>query len=145
MARHLHAVCGAGVAMVPPPKHNMEMNMTTVTVSTKPMAGHAAHTTALTMDFSTVTREQLEAGFMAYAIVKLQGNWRKNGIPPTATVNAADIAPGKRIAASITSDQALAIVLADPVQRKALHDALIAEEQAKLDAELEAATAPTAE
>ncbi len=113
--------------------------MTTITVSTKPMAGHAAHTTALTIDFSTVTTEQLQAGFMAYAIVKLQGNWRKNGIPDSVSVNAADIAPGKRLAAPITTDQAKSIILnATPEERAKL----IAEMQALVDAELEAATKP---
>lgn len=113
---------------------------TTTSVSTKPAKGHAAHTTALTVDWTGITTEQLQAGFLAFAIVKLQGNWRANGIPETASVNACDLAPGKRMAAPVTPEQALAIILqADPEYRLKL----IAEMQAKLDAEMEAATAPT--
>ncbi len=70
--------------------------MATFTVSTKPNKTGAEVKTVLTVDWNGITEEQLKAGYASFMVVKLQGGWRKNGIPSTASVKAADYAPGTR-------------------------------------------------
>lgn len=69
-------------------------------VSTKPAAGAQAKETILTIDWTGITEDQLKQGFAAYATVKIQGRWRKNGIPAEETVRAVDLAPGTRTVAT---------------------------------------------
>lgn len=74
------------------------MNTTTnAKVNTKPEAGAEAVTTNLTLNWEGMTTEDVQALAQQALIVKLQGQWRKNGIPAgDATVNVIDHKVGTR-------------------------------------------------
>lgn len=54
---------------------------TTTEVATKQNAGGEAVTTNLTIDWEGMTEDDVRALAQQALIVKLQGGWRKNGIP----------------------------------------------------------------
>jgi hypothetical protein len=67
------------------------MNNTTFReVSTKADARAEAQVTKLTIDWDGITPEEIRAMAEQALVVKLQGNWRKNGIPSEITIKAAD-------------------------------------------------------
>ena len=70
--------------------------MSTFTVSTKVDASSEAVKTALTIDFSEVTREQLEAIATQAIVVKWQSQVRRAGIPSEAKIDARQYTPGTR-------------------------------------------------
>lgn len=55
---------------------------------------------------------------MQALVVKLQGNWRKNGIPESATINVDDYAPGTRHSGPV--DVKAAITLMSKEEKAAL-------------------------
>lgn len=72
------------------------MNTTNTNVDTRAAAGAEAITTALTINWEGMSIEDTRALAQQALIVKLQGGWRKNGIPTEVTVNAADHKVGVR-------------------------------------------------
>ena len=60
--------------------NNMNAN-TTVEVDTRPSAGAEAVTTNLTIDWADMSPEDVQALAQQALVVKLQGKWRKDGIP----------------------------------------------------------------
>ncbi len=72
--------------------------MKTVTeVKTKPDARAEAVTTNLTINWEGMTEDDVRALAQQALVVKLQGGWRKNGIPAgDHEVNAADFRVGVR-------------------------------------------------
>lgn len=74
------------------------MNATTNTkVKTKADARSEAVETDLTINWEGMEPEDIRALAQAHLIVKIQGDWRRNGIPAgEATVNAADYKIGVR-------------------------------------------------
>lgn len=73
--------------------------MNTITnreVSTKPDARAESVTTALTLNWEGMTDEEIRALAEQALVVKLQGKWRKDGIPAEATVNVVDHKIGTR-------------------------------------------------
>lgn len=70
---------------------------TTIEVDTRPAAGAESIKTNLTIDWSDMTEDDIRALAQQSLIVKLQGAWRKNGIPNgDHTVKAADYKIGVR-------------------------------------------------
>lgn len=67
-----------------------------VTISTKRNKDSSPVNTILDVDYSTISRQQLEAGYNAFLVVKLQNGWRKNGIPAAFQCKAETYAPGTR-------------------------------------------------
>lgn len=73
------------------------MDTTKTEVQTKAKAGAEAVTTNLTINWEGMTPEDIRALAQQALIVKVQGNWRANGIPAgDHTVNAVDYKPGTR-------------------------------------------------
>jgi hypothetical protein len=72
-------------------------NETKIEVDTKANKEAESVKTNLTIDWTNVSVEDMQALAQQALIVKLQGNWRKNGIPAgDATVKAADYKVGVR-------------------------------------------------
>ena len=69
---------------------------TNLQVSTKPDADSPAKQTALSIEWDGCTPEVIRAMAQQALVVKLQGSWRKKGIPAQASVKASDFAPGTR-------------------------------------------------
>lgn len=66
-------------------------------VATRPAAGADAITTNLTINWEGMSDEDVRALAQQALIVKVQGNWRKNGIPEgDHEINAVDYRPGVR-------------------------------------------------
>lgn len=71
--------------------------ITTTEVSTKATATSEAVITNLSIDWTDMSPEDIRALAQAALVVKLQGGWRKNGIPVgDATVLASDHKVGTR-------------------------------------------------
>lgn len=73
-------------------------NETTTTISTRMKSDQAAIDTNLTIQWDGMTPEDIQALAQQALIVKLQGSFRKNGIPATATIRAVDYKVGSRAA-----------------------------------------------
>lgn len=73
-------------------------NTTTDTMTTRrdERVGTPKIETVVTFDWSNVTTEDYRNMATAWAKIKLQIGWRKNGIPSEAKVNVKDIVPGTR-------------------------------------------------
>lgn len=72
-------------------------NETRASVSTKQdKTATEAVKTALIIDWTGCTVEEIQAMAQQALIVKLQSGWRKNGIPTDVTVKAADHKVGQR-------------------------------------------------
>jgi hypothetical protein len=113
------------VATQSTPENNMNTN-TTAEVSTKPNAESEAVITNLTLNWDGMTAEDIQALAQQALIVKLQGGWRKNGIPQgDFTVNVVDHKVGARAPRG-------------PVNVAALIDKMSPEEKAALLAKLQA-------
>ena len=69
---------------------------TNTKVTTRPAAGAEKVETDLTLDWSGMTEEDLRALAQQALIVKLQGSWRKNGIPAEVTVKVVEHKVGTR-------------------------------------------------
>ncbi len=69
---------------------------TNTTVSTKATKDADAVKTELTLDWEGMSEDDLRALAQQALIVKLQGTWRKNGIPAEATVKVAEHKVGTR-------------------------------------------------
>ena len=70
---------------------------TSTKVETRPQAGQQAIETALTIDWSDMSAEDVQALAQQALIVKLQSKWRKEGIPNgECTVKAAEYKVGVR-------------------------------------------------
>lgn len=97
------------------------MNLNTTTeVSTRPAAGEDAVTTNLTINWEGMTVEDVQALAQQALVVKLQGSWRKNGIPEgDFTVKAADHKIGVR-APRGKPDLATLIAALSPEEKAAL-------------------------
>lgn len=89
----------------------------TFDVSTKQDADSQPKVTKVTMTFPDGLPEWVMSGYEAFAVVKMQGNWRRKGIPAVAEVNAQDLAPGTRAPAATLEQQVAALT---PEQRQAL-------------------------
>lgn len=89
-------------------------------VETRPAAGAAAVVTNLTINWDGMTEEDVRTLAAQALVVKLQGNWRKNGIPAgDVEVKAVDYKPGTRAARTKqTPEQMLAAL--SPAERAAL-------------------------
>ena len=95
-------------------------NVTTIEVTTRPAAGAEAVTTNLSINWEGMTTEDVQALAQQALIVKLQGKWRKDGIPNgDATVNAADYKIGTR-APKGKPDLATMIAALTPAEKAAL-------------------------
>ena len=75
-------------------------NTTKVTFSTRKNRESAEVKTVLTIDWEGCTEEVLRAYATQALVVKLQGQFRKNGIPTETTARALAYAPGTRQARS---------------------------------------------
>lgn len=71
-------------------------NITKVSVSTKADAKAEAVRTNLTLDWEGCSPEDIRALAQQALVVKLQGNWRRNGIPTDTTVKVSDHKVGTR-------------------------------------------------
>ena len=71
-------------------------NITKVSVSTKADAKAEAVRTNLTLDWEGCSPEDIRALAQQALVVKLQGNWRRNGIPADTTVKVSDHKVGTR-------------------------------------------------
>ena len=93
---------------------------TTTEVTTRPAAGAEAVTTNLTVNWEGMTPDDIQALAQQALIVKLQGKWRKDGIPNgDATVNAVDYKIGTR-APKGKPDLATMIAKLSPEEKAAL-------------------------
>jgi len=88
------------------------------TVSTKKDKGAAAINTAVTINWDGATEDTIKGLAVQALIVKVQGAWRKHGIPAQATINVKDYAPGMRHPAQV--DVFAAAKELTPEQKKAL-------------------------
>ena len=80
--------------------------MTTFTINTKADKDAVSKSTKLTIDFSTVTKEQLEQIATSVIVIRRQAHYRKNGAPAEDSVNACQFVPGVRmVAAPVSIDQ----------------------------------------
>lgn len=85
--------------------------------------------TKLTINWEGCTIANYRAYAEAGLIIKLQGKWRKNGIPANETVSAAEHAPGCRVATMGKVDAAKvasAVTTFTEAERKALMAQLMA-------------------
>lgn len=99
---------------------------TTTSVETRPSAGADKVATNLTIDWEGMSEDDTRALAQQALIVKLQGNWRKNGIPEgDAEVKAVDFKVGVRAPRQ-------------PKDLAAMIQALSPEERAELLAKLKA-------
>ena len=97
------------------------MNTTTaIEVDTRPSKDADSIKTNLTIDWADMTEDDLRALAQQQLIVKLQGAWRKNGIPAgDHTVKAADYKVGVRAKREPASIEAMLQKLS-PEERQAL-------------------------
>ncbi len=95
------------------------MNTTSTTVKTKPDARAEAIETALEINWEGMERDDLIALAQQTLVIKLQGGWRKNGIPAECKVNATDHKVGVR-APRKPADLAALIGKLSPEEREAL-------------------------
>ena len=102
----------------------------TFKVSTRVDNDSDAKSTDITIVYDGCPEQVAMALATQALIVKLQGGWRKSGIPSTVQVHMKDYAPGTRHSASMTPEQARVIALeeakGDAVKRKALIAKLLA-------------------
>lgn len=102
------------------------MNVTSATISTRATAESEPVKTNITFDWSGMTEEDIAALAQQALIVKLQGGYRKNGIPEgDVTVKVSDHKVGSRAPRG-------------PVNIVSAFSALSAEEKAELLARLQA-------
>ena len=95
-------------------------NNTVTSVDTRPQAGTEAVTTNLKIDWSDMSAEDVQALAQQALVVKLQGQWRKQGIPAGEhTVKAADYKVGARQARQPKDIMSLIATLT-PEQKAAL-------------------------
>ena len=73
--------------------------MASFTVTTKINKNAVGKSTVLTINFDSPDAERALA--TSAAVVKLQGMWRKHGVPEKVNVNLSDIAPGTRHTAPV--------------------------------------------
>lgn len=94
--------------------------ITNVEVDTRPAAGAEAVTTNLSINWEGVSPEEVQALAQQALVVKLQGKWRKDGIPAgDFSVNASDYKIGVRAPrVKQTLEQMLAAL--SPAERAAL-------------------------
>jgi hypothetical protein len=71
-------------------------NETRASVSTKATKDGESIRTSLVINWEGCTVEEIQAMAQQALIVKLQSGWRKNGIPESVTVKAADHKVGQR-------------------------------------------------
>ena len=101
------------------------MSSQNVVVSTKPSKDSVTSVkTSLNIDWDGCTVEDLKSWAVQALVVKLQGGWRKNGIPATLSIRALDHKPGTR-SAGLTKEQLVAAL--SPEEKKALLAKLMAE------------------
>jgi hypothetical protein len=87
----------------------MESDMAKFSISTKVNKSAPAVITVLevVMDATPEVRDALA---LAALVVKVQGQWRKHGIPATCSIKMSEFAPGTRhVAAPMSKDEAKAI------------------------------------
>ena len=77
--------------------------MTTFTINTKVDKDAVAKSTKITIDFSTITKEQLEQIATSAIVIRRQAHYRKNGVPAEDSVRAEQFVPGVRTANSPVS------------------------------------------
>lgn len=95
------------------------MNTTTRVVKTKPDARAEHVETSLEINWEGMEREDIIALAEQTLVIKLQGGWRKNGIPSECKVNATDHKVGVR-APRKPADLAALIGKLSPEERNAL-------------------------
>lgn len=71
-------------------------SITSTTVKTKPDARAEAIETAVEINWEGMTEDDLRALAQQTLVIKLQGGWRKNGIPTECKVTATDHKVGAR-------------------------------------------------
>lgn len=96
---------------------------TIVTVSTAPQAGMEGKQTELTIDWAGMSEEGYRAFAQQALVIKLQAQWRKQGIPPKAQVRACEHLPGTR-AKALTLEQVVAQAKDNPELRAKLLEML---------------------
>lgn len=100
-------------------------NETRASVSTKATKDAAeAVKTALIINWEGCTVEEIQAMAQQALIVKLQSGWRKNGIPESVTVKAADHKVGVRAKKSALETVTAALSSLTPEQKAELLAAL---------------------
>lgn len=103
------------------------MTTTTIEVDTRPSAGAESVKTNLSIDWTGCTEDALRAMAQQALVVKLQGAWRKNGIPSgDHTIKAADYKVGVRAKREPASLESMLQKL-DPAERKAVLEKYLAD------------------
>jgi hypothetical protein len=104
----------------------MNTEITTTIVTTRPAAGADGIDTNLTINWEGMTLEDTRALAQQALVVKLQAQWRKNGIPAgELTINAADYRPGTRATKTKPSIETMLAQLS-PAEKQALVAKLLA-------------------
>lgn len=101
--------------------NNMNTTTTAIEVDTRASKDADSIKTNLTIDWDGMTEEDLRALAQQQLIVKLQGAWRKNGIPEgDHTVKASDYKVGVRAKREPANAAALLAAMSPDERRKVL-------------------------
>jgi len=100
-------------------------NITKTELSTKENKDAAAVKTDLTLDWTGMELEDLQALAQQSIVIKIQGQWRKNGIPADVTVLAADHKVGTRAVRQVADVNTL-VARMTPEQRQELVNNILA-------------------
>jgi hypothetical protein len=102
------------------------MNVTTTIVTTRPAAGAEGIDTNLTINWEGMEQADIVALAQQALVVKLQAQWRKNGIPSGDTeIRAVDYRPGTRATKTKPSIETMLAALS-PAEKQALVAKLLA-------------------
>lgn len=100
-------------------------------VSTKSDKDSPAQETMLTIVMDECPEDTAVGLAVQHLVVRRQGSWRTNGIPKVETIHMKDYPPGSRNG-GMTKEQAIELVMGNPVERaKLLAQLLAAEKQSK--------------
>ena len=100
-------------------------NITKTELSTKENKDAEAVKTDLTLDWTGMELEDLQALAQQALVVKLQGQWRKNGIPAEVAVIVTDHKVGTRAVRQVADVNTL-VAKMSPEERQALVDKILA-------------------
>ena len=101
-------------------------NVTTTIVTTRPAAGAEGIDTNLTINWSGMSEDDLRQLAQQALVVKLQAQWRKNGIPAgDLEIRATDYRPGTRATKTKPSIESMLAALS-PEEKRTLVEKLLA-------------------
>lgn len=102
------------------------MSITTTIVTTRPAAGAEGIDTNLSINWEGMSDDDLRQLAQQALVVKLQAQWRKNGIPAgDLEIHAADYRPGTRATKTKPSIESMLSALT-PAEKQALVAKLLA-------------------